>query len=145
MRLTRREKCPFSPAFYWSVFSHIPTEYGVMRSISPYSVQIRQNKVQKNSKYGLFLRSVRKDPANSLSFWNVKHSCLNIWKEEWWCYTHKVSYLTFFSRWRHKQLKWESHFTCKLFHLCWVTILYSINKRLSWYMRFILRYIINVF
>ena len=48
-KLTLRKKCPYS-GFFWSVFS---------RNISPYSVRMRENKNQKNSEYGHFLRSVR--------------------------------------------------------------------------------------
>ena len=33
--------------FFWSVFSHIRSEYGEKRSISPYSVRIRENTYQK--------------------------------------------------------------------------------------------------
>ena len=42
---------------FWSVFSHIWTEYAEIRSISPYSVEIRENTVQKNSALGYFSRS----------------------------------------------------------------------------------------
>ena len=55
--LTLREKCPYSELF-WHVFSHIRTEYGEIRSVSPYSVRMRENKEQDNCKYGHFLRSV---------------------------------------------------------------------------------------
>ena len=34
-------------SFFWSAFSRIWTEYGDLRSKSPYSVQIRENKDQK--------------------------------------------------------------------------------------------------
>ena len=36
---------------FLSVFSHIRTEYGEIRNISPYLVQMRENKDQKNSEY----------------------------------------------------------------------------------------------
>ena len=36
-----REKCMYSK-FFWSVFSRIRTEYGEIRSISPYSVRLRE-------------------------------------------------------------------------------------------------------
>ena len=52
-----REKCPCLELF-WSVFSRIQTEYGEIRNISPYSVQMRENTDQNNSEYGHFLRSV---------------------------------------------------------------------------------------
>ena len=50
---TLRESCPYSEIF-WSVFSHIRTEY---RPVSPYSVRMQENTDQKNSKYGHFSRS----------------------------------------------------------------------------------------
>ena len=34
-------------SFFWSVFSRIQTEYGEIRSISPYSVRMRANTEQK--------------------------------------------------------------------------------------------------
>ena len=55
--LALREKCPYSELF-WSVFSHIWTEYGEIQSISPYSVQMRENTDQNNSEYGHSLLSV---------------------------------------------------------------------------------------
>ena len=58
LTITLRKKCPYSE-FFRSVFSSIQSEYGDLRSISPYSVQMRENKDQKNSEYGHFLRSVR--------------------------------------------------------------------------------------
>ena len=57
-----REKCPYSE-FFWSSFSLIKTEYGEIRSISLYSVWIRENANQKISEYGHFSRSV-----NDLTF-----------------------------------------------------------------------------
>ena len=51
-----RKKCPYSELF-WSAFSHIRTEYGEIRSISPYSVRMRENAGQNNSEYRHFLRS----------------------------------------------------------------------------------------
>ena len=50
------KKCPYSD-FFWSVFSRIRTEYGEIRSISPYSVRMREHMGKKNSEYGHFLRS----------------------------------------------------------------------------------------
>ena len=43
---------------FWSVFSRIQTEYGEILRISPYSVWMRENTDQNNSKNGHFLRSV---------------------------------------------------------------------------------------
>ena len=37
--------------FFWSVFFHIWTEYGKIRSISPYSVRMRENMDQKKTTY----------------------------------------------------------------------------------------------
>ena len=51
-----RKKCPYLELF-WSVFFRIRTEYGEIRSISPYSVRMRENTDQNNSEYGLFLFS----------------------------------------------------------------------------------------
>ena len=50
------KKCPYSKLF-WSAFFHIWTEYGDIRSISPYSVRMRENADQNNSQYGHFSRS----------------------------------------------------------------------------------------
>ena len=41
-----------------AAFSRIRTENGEIRSISPYSVQMRKNTDRSNSEYGHFLRSV---------------------------------------------------------------------------------------
>ena len=57
MKRWHNEKCPHSE-FFWSVFSCIWTEYGEIRSISPYSVRMRENTDHKNSEYGHFSRSV---------------------------------------------------------------------------------------
>ena len=53
-----REKCPYSE-FFWSAFSRIRTEYREISSISPYSVQMRENTDRKNPEYGHFSRSDR--------------------------------------------------------------------------------------
>ena len=50
-----REMCPYSELF-WSVFSHIWTEYGETLCISPYSGRMWGNTAQNNSDYGNFLR-----------------------------------------------------------------------------------------
>ena len=50
-----RKKCSYSELF-WSAFSRIQTEYAEIRSISPYSVQMRENADQNNSEYGHFSR-----------------------------------------------------------------------------------------
>ena len=44
-------------SFFWLAFSGIQTEYGDIRSISPYSFQMRDNVDQKNSEYIHFSRS----------------------------------------------------------------------------------------
>ena len=54
---TLRKNCLYSELF-WSAFSRIRTEYGKIRSISPYSVRMRENAGQNNSEYGHFLPSV---------------------------------------------------------------------------------------
>ena len=60
-----RKKCPYSELF-WLVFSRIRTDYGEIRSISPYSVQMRENKDQNNSEYGHFKRSIGSGDINLL-------------------------------------------------------------------------------
>ena len=54
--------CPYSE-FFWSLFFHIRTKYGEIRSISQYSVQMQENKDQNNSEYGHISRS---------EFWNFQ-------------------------------------------------------------------------
>ena len=48
--------CPYSELFQ-SAFSHIRTEYGEIRSISQYSVRMRKNADQNNSKHVHFSRN----------------------------------------------------------------------------------------
>ena len=55
--LALREKCQYLELF-WSIFSRTWTEYGKILCISPYSVRMRENADQNNSKYGHFSRSV---------------------------------------------------------------------------------------
>ena len=57
-KLSLLEKCPYLEIF-WSVFSRIQTGNGDIRSISPYSVRMRENVDQKNSEYEHFSRSLR--------------------------------------------------------------------------------------
>ena len=47
--------------FFWSVFSRIWTEYGVLLRNFPYSVQIRENTDQKKLRFGLFFTQRVKD------------------------------------------------------------------------------------
>ena len=49
------KKCRYSDIFS-SVFSHIWTEYEYLLCKSPYWLQMREYKDQKNSEYGHFLR-----------------------------------------------------------------------------------------
>ena len=49
-----RKMCQYSELF-WSAFSFIWTEYGEIRNISPYSVQMRENADQNNSEHGHFV------------------------------------------------------------------------------------------
>ena len=51
-----RKQCPYSELFR-SVFSRFRTEYGEIRSISPYSIRMRENTDRNNSKYKHFSRS----------------------------------------------------------------------------------------
>ena len=56
--------CPFLELF-WSVFSCIWTEYGEIRSISPYWVRMREDTDQNNSKYRHFLHSEKCFPYST--------------------------------------------------------------------------------
>ena len=56
LSMSLREKCLHSE-FFWSIFSPNVGKYGP-ESISPYSVQMRENTDQKNSEYGHFSCSV---------------------------------------------------------------------------------------
>ena len=48
-------------SFFWSVFSRIRTEYGEIRSISPYSVRMRENTDQKELRiWTLFTQCILK-------------------------------------------------------------------------------------
>ena len=53
----KKRRCPYSELLF-SVLSRIRTEYGEIRSISLYLVQMRENTDQNNSEYGHFSRSV---------------------------------------------------------------------------------------
>ena len=57
--------------FFWSVFSRIRTECGEIRSISPYSVRIRENTEQKTSVFGHFSRSVKSDDLQDIHFLKI--------------------------------------------------------------------------
>ena len=51
-----RKKCQYLELF-WSTFSRIWTEYGEIRTISPYSIRMQEYTDQNNSRYGHVLRS----------------------------------------------------------------------------------------
>ena len=61
-------------SFFWSVFSCIRTEYGDLRSGSPYSVRMQENTDPKNSVFGHFLRSY--ENFSSRLRWIYKICCL---------------------------------------------------------------------
>ena len=48
LTLSLRKKCLYLE-FFWSVFSRIWTEYGEIRSISPYAVRMRENTDRKTA------------------------------------------------------------------------------------------------
>ena len=58
------QMCPYSE-FFWSVFSYNWTEYGVIRSIAPYSVQVREilEILEKGVKY---VQSYQKKHQNNI-------------------------------------------------------------------------------
>ena len=67
-------------------YSHIRTECGEIRSISPYSAQMRENADQNNSEYGHFLRSS--------SFWIFLRKSFNLMLNELWS-KHRSIYKRF--------------------------------------------------
>ena len=68
--MSLRKMCPYLELF-WSASSRIWTEYREILRISPYSVRMRENVDQNNSKYGQFLRSAEKHKIS----WNY----LKVW------------------------------------------------------------------
>ena len=50
-------KCVQIRSFFWSVFSRVRTEYVEIRSMSSYSVRMRENSNQKSSIFGHFSRN----------------------------------------------------------------------------------------
>ena len=56
-------------SFFWIVFSRIRTKYGEIFHISPYSVQMRENTDQNNSKHGHFFTQWR--PLRLFSYTQV--------------------------------------------------------------------------
>ena len=57
-RLALLKKGPY-PKLFWSAFSRTRTEYGEIRSISSYSVQMRENADQNNSEIGTLAQFLR--------------------------------------------------------------------------------------
>ena len=68
--LSLHKMCPYSEIF-WSVFSRIRTEYGEIRSTSPYSVWRRENTHQKKLPIWHFSRNDYKT-GNCYSNWFFK-------------------------------------------------------------------------
>ena len=58
LALLGNQSCSYSELF-WSTFFRIRTEYEGIRIICPYSVRIRDDADQNNSKYGRVLRSFK--------------------------------------------------------------------------------------
>ena len=74
-----RKKCPYVE-LSWSAFSCIQVEYGEIQNISPYSVRMRENADQNNSKYGHFSRSASKIKTGIQreflqKFWHISFVC----------------------------------------------------------------------
>ena len=103
IKLSMREKYPYLELFC-SVFSRIRTEYGEIRSISQYSVRMRENMDQKIYDYGLFLRSAIECVTTAVTtmLLNVLLMCYSIalhkrspysqifWSECWKIWTRKT-------------------------------------------------------
>ena len=71
LRASLRKNCLYSELF-WSAFPRIRTEYGEIRSICPYSVQMRENADQNNYEYVHFSSSV------DITFLTLEWVCLII-------------------------------------------------------------------
>ena len=71
---TLGKKCLYSELFC-STFSRIWAEHGEIRSISPYSVRMRENVEQNNSEYGHFLGS---ESQTSWSCWRSSFTRYNL-------------------------------------------------------------------
>ena len=69
--ISLREKCLYSE-FFWFIFSRIRTEYREIRSISPYSIWMRENTDQKNSGYGHFSRIIFSGSVGWTGFQNCR-------------------------------------------------------------------------
>ena len=76
---TLHKSDPYSELF-WSLFSHIRTEYGDIRSIFPYSVRMRENTDQNISEYGHFSRSVWENTDQNNSEYG--HFSRSVWVRE---------------------------------------------------------------
>ena len=75
------KKCPCSELFC-SVISHISTEYGEIRSISPYLVRIREYAVQNNSEYRHLARSgYFSVVGQSVVNYFCKKPIIDVWQE----------------------------------------------------------------
>ena len=70
-------------SYFWSVFSRIWTEYGEIQSISPCSVQMRENEDQNNSDYGHFSRNALHISSFSIVTFFIRF--LNLWFHYTWC------------------------------------------------------------
>ena len=86
--------------FWWSLFSRIRIEYGEIRSISPYSVQMWEKTDQKNSKYGHLSRSIKYWKINP--FWLPK-------LKFFWFYTYLQ--LNFYNFITNNEVKWQNKTT----------------------------------
>ena len=64
--------------FFCSVFSPISIEHWEMRSISPYSTQIWEKTVKKNSGYGLFSGSEKFHVFSKKTLHNIL--CKKLWE-----------------------------------------------------------------
>ena len=123
------EKGPY-PDFFWFVFSRIRTEYGEIRIISPYSVQMWKNTDQRNSEYRHYSRSVINPFHTTGLFYTPLKTSENLWF--FWCSqgvykktsvlkrinnTFSVSFYLFKVRltWHVFQLKWKALLVKKSF------------------------------
>ena len=87
------KKCPYLNIF-WSVFSRIRTEYGEIRIVLLYSLQMPENTDQENSKYGHFSRIVcvfLSDPTFILLCWILQACCWSLHCTKKWNFPLRIS------------------------------------------------------
>ena len=101
--------------FFWSVFSRIRTEYGEIRSISPYSVRIRENRDQNKLRIWTHFKQPIFHRTNigssfltgSYSSRDTARALIQIWGKRWsrlFFMRHRPIHFTSITSW---MIKWN--------------------------------------